>query len=776
MVKYASKHIKLLKMKRFCHILLTSLICALQLKGSVFIVTSNQNGGAGSLRTAITNANNSIGRDTIYFNLGPSVAARTITLTSALPNINDTLLIDGTSNAGNPFGNSEAKIILRSNGTSMNGLRIQADGSEIYGLVLTNFGNGIYFAVTDTIKDVRIGSPGKGNVIGGNNGGGITGFDGRNIIIQSNFIGLDTSGTQVNANTGAGIGFTSTLFNSLIGGYGPGEGNVVSASGLSGIYQAGGDSLSVIGNRVGTSWDGTQLIGNTGTGIYIGSIGQNKDLIIENNIVCGADIGGIRIDAYRGIVRNNKIGTDISGELDFGNDGFYGLMVDGDANLIHGNTISGNLNDGIAVNQFSDSCLITGNKIGTSADGLLPLGNEGFGITINGSNCTIGGIADSLRNIIGDNLTGIEVSGENCKIIGNYIGIGIDGETPLGNNAFGIFTANADSFIINRNIIACNFARGIQLNSGSGKILGNIIGTRADSTEASVSQLRGIEVWSPVRVQIGGAEGEGNFISGNSDAGIYLSAAQSCSIENNSIGSESIGNGGDGIKLSGGCRFIQIGKAGLENLIQQNGGYGISVSAASDSVSLQFNLLRCNGQILGEGGIEMEPGANSGITAPNLFLAGNLVQGSATSGHRVDVYASDNTCSGCEGWFHIAHTTANLENYWILEIPQSFERILAIASDTIAKRSSAYSDCAQTPVSTQFPFHTQHIYPNPFTEYINIDDCSDNDKISIYDLRGHLVYEQFTLETSTILQLGAIDNGIYFLKKGNSVEMITKCK
>lgn len=57
-----------------------------------------------------------------------------------------------------------------------------------------------------------------------------------------------------------------------------------------------------------------------------------------------------------------------------------------------------------------------------------------------------------------------------------------------------------------------------------------------------------------------------------------------------------------------------------------------------------------------------------------------------------------------------------------------------------------------------------------------LEGCAANEKISHYDLRGRLVYEQFTQETSTILQLGAIDNGIYFLKKGNSVEMITKWK
>jgi hypothetical protein len=751
-------------MRSFTLILQLAVLFHLDLKAELIIVTSNQNGGAGSLRTAITNANNISGRDTILFNLGTSVAARTITLTSALPNINDTLVIDGSSNLGLPFGNSKAKIIIRSNGTSMTGLRIQADGTEIYGLVLTGFQNAIYFGVTDTIKNVRIGSLGRGNVIGGNSGGGITGFDGRNILIQSNFIGLDTSGTIANPNAGAGIGFSSTLFSSLIGGYIPGEGNVVSASGLSGIYQAGGDSLRVIGNFVGTTWDGSQVIGNTGTGIYIGSIGQNRDLLIEDNVVCGSDIGGIRIDAYRGIVRNNRVGTDPFGNLDFGNDGFHGITIDGDANWVHGNIISGNVGDGIAVNQFSDSCLITGNKIGTSADGLSPLGNEGFGITLEGSNCTIGGTADSLRNIIGDNLTGIEVSGVNCKIVGNFIGIGSDGEMPMGNSAFGIYTANADSFRIEHNVISCNFARGIQLNSGNGTIIKNIIGATSDSTAAEVSQIRGIEVWSPTRVRIGGLADEGNYIAGNSNSGIYLSSVRNCTIESNIIGSEILGNGGDGITLWGGCNSLQIGSAGRDNSIQQNGGRGIAVSAASDSVSMNFNAFRCNGTNSGMGGIGIESGANAGIEAPTINLTGNLVQGAAPAGFRVDIFASDNTCSSCEGWTFIAHTTANTDNNWSVEINQSFDRILAVTTDTLAERSSGFSDCVQVPLLADTQVASIQVYPNPASGYFIIDGCKLGESIKLIDLSGKCVLESKVNNNRMTIDISSLNIGVYMLQ------------
>jgi hypothetical protein len=137
-------------------------------QASTYIVTSTANGGAGSLRTAINNANNADGRDTIVFNLSNSVAARTISLTAALPVINDTLVIDGTSQPSNPFGNSDAKIIVRAAVTNLLGLRLYADYCEVYGLYIKGFGNSILFNVSELNTGTRIGAPGKGNVLRNN--------------------------------------------------------------------------------------------------------------------------------------------------------------------------------------------------------------------------------------------------------------------------------------------------------------------------------------------------------------------------------------------------------------------------------------------------------------------------------------------------------------------------------------------------------------------------------------------------------------------------------
>ena len=66
---------------------------------SVFLVTNNNNGGAGSLRQAILNANVNPGYDTIEFDIEPG-GLQIIKLTSPLPTLADPVFIDGTSQPG----------------------------------------------------------------------------------------------------------------------------------------------------------------------------------------------------------------------------------------------------------------------------------------------------------------------------------------------------------------------------------------------------------------------------------------------------------------------------------------------------------------------------------------------------------------------------------------------------------------------------------------------------------------------------------------------------
>ena len=91
---------------------------------------------------------------------------------------------------------------------------------------------------------------------------------------------------------------------------------------------------------------------------------------------------------------------------------------------------------------------IVGNYIGTDPTGLVaePNGNGIFLGGIGGGFFQVGGTTAADRNVIsGNSGEGILiVVGNDFDIEGNYIGVGADGTTPLGNGADGILVGNGD--------------------------------------------------------------------------------------------------------------------------------------------------------------------------------------------------------------------------------------------------------------------------------------------------------------------------------------------
>ena len=120
---------------------------------------------------------------------------------------------------------------------------------------------------------------------------------------------------------------------------------------------------------------------------------------MKNNLA-SFGLGGVQVDGDDNTVQGNKVGTDVSGNVDLGN--FQGISVHGgDRNLIggagkgEGNLVSGNIFSGVQFtvdgsDQAEDND-VQGNLIGTNAAGTAPLPNS-TGVTINGSDDnTIGG-------------------------------------------------------------------------------------------------------------------------------------------------------------------------------------------------------------------------------------------------------------------------------------------------------------------------------------------------------------------------------------------------
>jgi hypothetical protein len=138
-----------------------------------------------------------------------------------------------------------------------------------------------------------------------------------------------------------------------------------------------------------------------------------------------------------------------------------GGACSGDCNLISGNGESG-------VNVLGSHNTVSGNYIGTDANGAEPSGNDN-GVSVSGSYNVIGGDAPGERNLISGNNTGIGllyIGTMSNTIRGNYIGTNADGTAPLPNEGRGIGLSNGTShnLIGAGNVIAFNGGDGVWIN------------------------------------------------------------------------------------------------------------------------------------------------------------------------------------------------------------------------------------------------------------------------------------------------------------------------
>jgi len=130
---------------------------------------------------------------------------------------------------------------------------------------------------------------GAGNLISGNTGSAIQLSGGDGFVIQGNLIGTDVTGTYAIPN---GMGVNDSGGNSvLIGGSGPGEGNVISGNSQFGIYAYNsGTNTTIYGNKIGTDVTGTLPIPNVAgistaniTGVVIGGTDPGQGNVIAFN-------------------------------------------------------------------------------------------------------------------------------------------------------------------------------------------------------------------------------------------------------------------------------------------------------------------------------------------------------------------------------------------------------------------------------------------------------------------------------------------------------------
>jgi hypothetical protein len=196
--------------------------------------------------------------------------------------------------------------------------------------------------------------------------------------------------------------------------------------------------IQLDGLNAGISANGLRITGGGSTvrGLAIGRFDE-AGISLENN-------GGNTIEG-------NFLGTDVTGMLDRGN-GTYGVIIHGSSNTIGGtdagarNVISGNSSYGVVITGVSFTAtenVVLGNLIGSDVTGTAALENGGGGVMIDGASTnTIGGTRASARNVISGNWGyGVEIEGTLATgnlVEGNFIGLQVDGTSPLGNADDGV--------------------------------------------------------------------------------------------------------------------------------------------------------------------------------------------------------------------------------------------------------------------------------------------------------------------------------------------------
>ncbi len=337
-------------------------------------------GNVCTLRAALQEANFTAGHDVIDFAiLGP--APHLIEPATELPWLDDLagVTIDGYSQSGSSVNTSpmasNAVIAIELKGQGFgypkpNGLRFNSPGNTVTGLSIWNFNINLYlhgtydnaarqvyenhitgnFIGTDPTGTAGAstlipGSPGilledgasrnyvggpsnaERNVISGNAFHGVATYnnDTQANVVKNNIIGLSPDGSRALPNRSHGIDLNTGTIDTVIGGTGPGEPNIISGNSQNGIeisHNPGTLRNSVVGNLIGTSIDGKSTPLSARNGEYgmnlegAGSCSTNcppdaGQSTVTDNVIVNSGLGGVLIDKgqHGDVLSNNHIGV-----------------------------------------------------------------------------------------------------------------------------------------------------------------------------------------------------------------------------------------------------------------------------------------------------------------------------------------------------------------------------------------------------------------------------------------------------------------------------------
>jgi hypothetical protein len=449
---------------------------------ATFTVTNTNDSGAGSLRQAITDANNTAGADTITFNIS-GAGVHTITPLTVLPTITEAVTIDGYSEPGssmNTLANGDNAVIK----IQLNGATVEASQGLLAGLTIAASNCIVRGLAINTFYEQILISSGSGNVISGN------------------FLGTDASGTTIPGSGFAegNLGVNVQSANNTIGGTTAAARNVIGVRG-NGVENGGSATGTIIqGNFIGTDHTGTAGFGVANVGIHdngVDSITIGGTVSGARNIISGNNGDGLSLSGSNLVIQGNFIGTDVTGTKALGNN--QGVSLSGNNNLLGGttvaarNVISGNRSRAVGLQGTFSGTLVQGNYIGVDVSGTKALGNNGEGVGIfagSPHNHQIGGITSTPGlppgNVISNNGTGVNLNGAtNIRVYGNIIGADVNGTAAMGNTFDGVIISATGNDIGGigagaGNIIAFNGTGG---NAGDGV---HVVPTTPDSVSNAI--------------------------------------------------------------------------------------------------------------------------------------------------------------------------------------------------------------------------------------------------------------------------------------------------
>ncbi len=509
-----------------------------------------------------------------------------IKLSSSLPTITSTVVIDGMAN---PFYFGSPLVEIDCNNYEGLIFEGKSNNSKVIAISITNAKN-------------------SGILIKSNN-----------MTIISNYIGVSINGTP-KGNQKNGICICNSSNNTIgvnpnnVSGY---SSNVISGNFENGIKLSGSNNNTIISNFIGTDNSGLIAIPNLMNGI----------LITDNST--SNTIGGT---VYTNSENETNNPTGSKGTVPIV--AIFPPL---------GNLISGNLQNGILINKASNRNLLNGNFIGTNVSGNSPLSNAKNGVCINDSSsnvlrgCTIEDNPFVYYNVCSGNLeNGLLITNcDNTIVQGNFFGIASNNSSIVPNGLNGIcINGNSKETTVGGpiplgNVCAGNTLNGIAVSeSASEFITYNTFGGLYAFGGAAPNGNNGILIDSSGKNQIIRT----NVFSGNTGNGIELSGkANNVIIESvicglNTDGNAPLPNGGNGLLIRGDANNILIG-AFVVSVIPRSafsGNKANGIRITDNANTILINLAFVGLSVLGENsntknsqnGILIEGNANNILVGP----------------------------------------------------------------------------------------------------------------------------------------------------------------